>query len=274
MLFKLKQEKLQELLEKLILVDIFMSSVITVTKETKTGKPVLFSIQKEAHGRAFRYVKFNNNFFDEIEPCEETIELDIDRTLSIVKKIKSGTLLTVETEGNKLKITGEYRELDEKGNLKSSRIVSPHISYKEPTEANIIKEMPFTFDDGCPVIGEQKLKIDNKFEVSLEDIKEITEFANTVKTEYYQITSDGEKLSIRVGDLHDFSDFVNYTPRFSIKSGKGFKVILSYALPEVASTLRVSPINCVMKNEAPAWFSENTDEYLLGILIPPYVIKE
>jgi len=273
MKFKLKQEKLQELLEKLIVRDIFPSSIITISKDSKTDEPVLFSIQKEGHGRAFRYLKVNKDFFIEIEECEESIEVDVDRTLNVIKKINPGTELTIETEGNKLVITGEYKELDKDGNVKSKRIVAPHISYKEPNQ-DILREIPFKFDGNYPVIGKDKVKIDNHFLFNLEDMKEITEFAGTVKTEYYQVTMEKDNLTIRVGDLHDFSDFVNYSPRYEMKNGGAFKLILSYAVAEVADTFRISPINCMMTTDTPAWLFEKTNEYLFGVLIPPYVPDE
>ena len=99
MKFKLKQEKFEELLEKLIVKDIFPSCAFSV------NEGVLVSKKKEEHGRAIRWVKFEKSYFEEIDDSVESIEIDVDRTLNFVKNIPAGTTLIVETIGNKLSIS-------------------------------------------------------------------------------------------------------------------------------------------------------------------------
>jgi len=271
--FKLKQEKFQELLEKLIVKDIFPSSTICVDNDSKTGKPVLFSIQKETHGRAVRYLKVNSNFFEEIEEGKDAIEIDVDRTLSIVKLIRPNTLLTIETVDNKLKISGVYEEKDDKGNVTSSRKIAPHITFKTPEEKDIKKKLPFAVEGKTPVVGEGDIPLDVQFEMELDDLKDLPEVASSVKTEYYSFRMKDGKLNLRIGDLHNFSDFWDYEPRIKTKMGNTLEMILTFGLSEVASTCRSNPtINA--HSYAPIWLYEKTDDYLFGILIPTYNPRE
>ena len=248
MKFKLKQEKLLDLLEKLIVKDIFPSTVIS----TKEGK--LFSIQKEEHGRALRFLRVNKNFFDEIDDSTESIELDLDKTISIVKNILPNTVLTFEVKGNKVSITG-------KG-------VNANISYKEPEK--VLTELPFELKDGTPHIGEEKVPLDTHFDIKLPDFKDIAGYAGSLGTEFYKFTFDNDKIAVRIGDLHDFSDYVIFNPSGDIKKDGSLEVFFTYGIPQIAGTFK-KEVSIKTKTNSPGWFYEITDEYILGVLIPPYV---
>jgi len=265
MKFKLKQQKFQELLEKLIVKDIFPSCVFAV----KEGK--LFSNQKEEHGRALRYVSFQKTYFEEIDDSNESIEIDIDRTLNVVKNIPSNTSLVVETVGNKLSISRlildkDGKEIGQKGFTR--------ISYKEP-DGEVKDGMPFEMKDKkIPLVGDAKLPLEIVLNIDLADFKSLSNFASSLKTEFYKFNIKEDKLSVRVGDLHDFSDYDTEYPECEIKKGKSLEVTLSYGLSSVADTFREKHVNIKTNNNAPAWISEKGEGYIIGVLIPPYVESE
>jgi len=260
MKLKLKQEKLQEMLEKLMVKDIFPSATISKAEDT------IFSIQKEEHGRAIRMVRFDKDFFEELEGKPEAIELDIERTLGIVKNILAGTQLIVETKGNKLSI--KKLITDENGKVTGEKGVTM-ISFKEP-EGEVMKELPFEIKDGTPMIGESKLVLDTHLKINLDEFKNISGFAGVLKTEFYKFIIEEKKISVRVGNLHDFSDYHTEYPDGEIKSGDGLEVIFTYGIPQIADTFR-QDVNIKTKTNSPAWIFEKDKGYVLGILIPPYV---
>ena len=97
--------------------------------------------------RIIFYNKFNKSFFDELEGEPESIELDIERTLGIVKNIMSDTPLVVETKGNKLSI--KKFNVDEDGKILGEK-GHTMISYKEP-EGEVMQDLPFEIKDGTPL---------------------------------------------------------------------------------------------------------------------------
>jgi len=264
MKFELKQEKFQELLEKLIVKDIFPSCVFT----TKEGK--LFSVQKEIHGRALRFVKFNKSYFDKIDNATESIEIDIDRTLNIVKNIPAGTPLIVETVGNKLSV--KRLILDKDGKVTGEKGFT-RISFKDP-EGEVKDTLPFKIKNEVPLIGETEVPLDVFLTIKLSSIKDISAFASSLKTEFYRFFVNDGKISVRVGDLHDFSDYHNENLDGKVLKGVSLEVTLSYGIPEIADTFRQEDVIVKTGNNAPAWIYEITDDYTLGILIPPYTESE
>jgi len=251
MKFVLKQEKFQDLLEKLLVKDMFPSTIITV----KEGK--LFSIQKEEHARALRFLNVKSSFFESIDSGTETIELDIEKTLNMVKNILPNTLLTIETKGNKLSIKGKN--------------IDANLSFKEP-ESEILTSLDqanMNITEGVPIVGDSKVKLSTYFSIKLPDFKDLAGFAGSLKTEFYKFTFDTNKIAVRIGDLHDFSDFVVYNPDGAIKDGKDLEVIFTYGIPQIADTFQ-EDINIKTKTGCPGWFYEGTKDYVLGVLIPPY----
>ena len=258
MKFKLKQEKLEVLLEKLMVKDMIPSSIISV-KEDK-----LFSIQRETHARALRFLNINKSYFEEFS-CkkEESIEIDVPTVLGIVKKILPNTVLTVEMKDNKLLISG--------GNIKA------HLTVQEP-EGTVVKAFPFEMEGDMPLIGDDKVPLDIHMSLSVPDLKEITEFGSSLKTEFYKIDivkeNDQNKVEIKVGDVLGLGNVVSYTPSSGkIKNGDKLGVVFSYAVPQIAATFQ-NDVEIKTSSDAPAWFYEETDDYFLGILVPPYTEEE
>lgn len=268
MKFKLKQEKFQELLEKLLLKDIFPSSIIA----TKNG--ILFSIQKEEHGRALRYVKFNKNYFDEIDNSVESIEIDVEKTINVTKKIPPGTPLVIETKGNKLSIKKlivdkDGKVIDEKGYTM--------IAFKEP-QGPINEQIPFEIKESVPYVGEGKVALSTYFTVDLSELKVITDIGNPLKTEFYKFMFEQKELkpnkeiAVRIGGIHDFNDYHVEYPKGEIKTPGDLAVTFTYGIPQIADTFRQKEVNFRTKTDCPGWVYEGSESYLLGVLIPPYVL--
>ena len=277
MKFKLKQEKLENMLEKLVMKDMFPSCIISVKDEK------LFSIQKEEHGRALRFLKFNKSFFDLIEG-EGSVEIDCKKTLDLVKNIMSNTDLTIEKKGNKICISGENANIGKKIEL--------YVSWKDP-EGEIKTSLPFPMEKGVPIIGDSKIALETYFTIDLPDFKDIAQYGSTLKTEFYKFSFEDKKVCVRVGDLHDFSDYARFYPKhrivelveednkevektvaqFGIKTGDDLSVIFTYGMPQVAATFE-NEVQIKSKTSSPAWIYEGTKEYVHGILIPPFVPEE
>lgn len=253
MKFVLKQEKFQDLLEKLIVKDMFPSSIIT----TKDGN--LFSIQKEEHGRALRFLNVKGSFFDEINNTTETIELDVEKALNMIKNILPNTLLTIQTKGEKLSILGKN--------------IDANISYKDPESEVLasLQQANMEMKEGIPIVGDTKTKLDNYFTIKLPDFKDLAGFASSLKTEFYKFGFDKDKIAVRIGDLHKFSDYVIFNPDGKIKKGEDLDVTFTYGIPQISETFGSKEINIKTKTNSPGWFYEGTEEYVLGLMIPPYI---
>lgn len=273
MKFELSREKLEELLEKLYMNGAYSSSVITVKK--KDNDTILTSLQRDAQGRFVRLLKVRSSYFNFIEADDiDTIEFDVAKLLKTVKLIRTGTPLTIETEGNKIKITGFYEDRNSNNEVVGKRKVISHISYREPDPNSYMTELPVTVVDGFPIVGKKKVKLDTKLAIWLPDLKEMVSFASTVDTEFYKFDINNGKLEVRIGDLHDFSDFWEYQPRATVVAGSDLSVIYTFGIKEIASTFRDDNIYVYTSTNSPAWIYEDTDDYTLGVLIPPFIQQE
>lgn len=266
---------MEELMEKLSLVDMFPSVVLAIKKDEKTNKAVMFSIQREASGRALRYLKVNDSFFDEIEvpnAPQEAIEIDAERVLKAVKKIMPGTQLTIEKD-DKLVISGHYQDKDDDGKVTNTRTISHHLTYTEPDEVET--GLPLLFKDGIPHVGKKEVPLDIDVKVNLEDLKSIVELTSVYNTDFYKFDLEkGKPLTVRVGDLRSFSDYCTYQPRFHLKAGEEFSLILTYGIKQVVSILRYDDITMRASSNVPCWVYEKSDDYTLGILFPPHIPSE
>lgn len=277
MKFKLKQEKLENMLEKLLMKDMFPSCIISIKEEK------LFSIQKEEHGRALRFLKFNKLFFDSIEG-EGSVKIDCKKMLGLVKNIMPNTDLTVEVKGNKISIAGE--------NVGTGEKIELNVGWKDPEE-EIKTSLPFPMEKGVPIIGDSKIRLETYFTMDLPNVKDIAQYGSVLGTEFYKFSFENKKVCVRVGDLHDFSDYALFHPKYRIielveednkevektvaefgqKTGDELSVIFTYGMPQVAATFE-NEVHVKSKTNSPAWIYEGTKEYVHGILIPPFVPDE
>lgn len=268
MKFKIKQEKFQELLEKLLLKDVFPSSIIA----TKNG--ILFSIQKEEHGRALRYVKFNKIYFDEIDNSVESIEIDVEKALHVLKNISADTPLIIETKGNKLSI--QRLIVDKDGKVIDIKGITM-LAFKEP-QGPINEQIPFEIKESVPYVGEGKVALSTYFTVDLSELKSMTAFGSSLKTEFYKFmfeqkeTKPNKEIAVRIGGIHDFNDYDTSYPKGEIKTPGDLAVTFTYGLPQIADTFRQKEVNFRTKTDCPGWIYEGNESYLLGVLIPPYVL--
>ena len=254
MKFKLKQEKLETLLEKLMVKDILPSSIIS----TKSDK--LFSVQREEHARALRFLSVNKSYFEEFE-CEkeESIEIDVPTVLAVVKKVLPNTMLTIETKKNKLVISGEN--------------VNIKLTVRDP-EGAVIKKFPFEVDNGVPLIGDDKIPLNVHFSLAISDFKDIADFGRSLKTEFYAFDLKKGKINVKVGDVLGVNDSITFTPPSRhVKSGEALSVIFAYAIQQIADTFQ-NDVEIKTATDSPGWFYEQTTDYTLGILVPPYTDED
>jgi DNA-directed RNA polymerase beta subunit len=254
MKFVLKQEKLNYMLEKLSVGDMFPSCVLS----TKDGK--VFSIQREESGRSLRMARFNENFFEEIDKNGiESIEIDVKKYLATVKRIPPGMILTVETKGNKVSISGSYKD---------GRPETSLLTYRTP-EGEVMSKLTFEIENGIPLVGKEKIPLDTSIEINIADFKEISERSSAIKTEFYKFTIENNMLLVRVGDLHDTSDSTTFGPKSTIRKGEELETIFTYGIPEISKTFD-STVFINTRTKSPAWFYESSKEHILGVFIPPY----
>ncbi len=252
MKFVVKQEKLEDMLEKLMVKDVLPKSVLVAKGKT------IQSVQKEEHARAFRLLKLNENYFESIDEVEEeAIEFDVKKVIGIVKTIPANMNITWETKGNKIELSAENRRFG--------------IAIVEPEEVE--KKLPFTLGkDNAPTWDDESL--DTKLTVKTSDFKELSQYASSLTTEFYKVTLKDKKLSVRVGDIHEFDEYaILDITDVEIEKGKELDVIFTYALPQIADTFR-EEATIWAKTGMPAWFYEKTDEHFLGVLVPPYAEDE
>ena len=258
MKFVIKQEKLTFMLDKLLVGDMFPSSVMT----TRDG--TLFSIQREERGRSLRMLKLQEKFFESIDKeSNESIEIDTNKFLKTVKRLPPGMVLTCETKGNKLSILGHFKD---------GRETNPQLTIKQP-EGEILSKLPFTLDKEKNPVVKNTEGIDYPLDVhillNIPDFKEISDNASAIKTEFYSFNLIEKKLHINVGDVNATSDNWTFQPSAEIKSGEDLNVIFTYGIPQISSTFGKN-VSIHTATDSPGWFFEQSGEHALGVFIPPY----
>jgi len=261
MKIKLKQEKLVKMLEKLMVDNMFPSCIITIKDKN------LFSIQREEHGRALRFVKFKEKYFDEISDSNDTIHINAEKFLNIIKKIPATTVLTLEKVKDKIHIKGEY----------DGRKVEPKLTFIEPEEViEKLEDAHVQMKEGIPNVGkpdQEKTALDIHLSVKLADFKDIVDYASALDTEFYNFKFTDGKVEVDVGDLYDNSDTIEFYPKGKKVKGDSLDTVFTYGIPQISKTFD-QDVNIKTKSNCPGWVYEGTDEYVLGVLLPPYEESE
>jgi len=261
MKIKLKQENLINMLEKLMVDNMFPSCIITIKDKT------IFSIQREEHGRALRFAKFKEKYFDFISDENETIHINAEKFLNIIKKIPATTEINLIKEKDKIVIKGEY----------DGRKVEPRLSYLEPEDViEKLEDVNLQMKDGILHFGkkdQEKIALDTKLSIEMQDIKDIVDYASAIDTEFYKFSLKDNIIKVNVGDLYGNSDVIEFYPKGKVIKGNILETVFTYGIPQVSKTFG-KEINIHTKSNCPAWIYENTDEYVLGVFIPPYTQEE
>jgi len=254
MKFVIKQEKLEYMLEKLLVKDMVPSSVISV----KDGK--MFSIQKEEKGRSLRFLKLQKEFFEEIdEKANESIQLDIAKFLKNVKLFPPKEKLECEVIGSVMSIKGEVR--------------NPKLTIESP-RSEVMTKLPFNIEGNIPTVTDDQgaeIKLDVKVTVDVAEFREIIRGAEAIGTEFYEFTDKDGKFLTVVGDLNS-NEKDEFFPK-SILKGKDFKAVYTYGMQQIGATFD-KEVNINMANNAPAWVYETSKEHLLGVFIPPFMQED
>jgi len=261
MKIKIKQENLVKMLEKLMVDNMFPSCIITIKDK------VLFSIQREEHGRALRFAKFKETYFESISNETETIHINAEKFLNIIKKIPATTDLTLEKVDDKIVIQGEF----------NGRKIKPKLSYIEPEEViDKLEDANVEMKEGVPHVGkpdQEKVALDCHLSIKLEDFKDIVDYASALDTEFYNFTFDKNNIVVNVGDLYSNSDTVEFYPKGKKVKGDALETVFTYGIPQISKTFD-HDINIKTKSNCPGWVYEGTKDYVLGILVPPYEESE
>lgn len=241
------------MLEKLTVKDMFPNSILSIKNDIQ---PKVYSIQKQDDGKALRFLKFNSSFFDRVQ-CEkdESVVLEIKKIHKMIKTIPSTATLNIKTEDGKVKIFGEG--------------INFVLNYNYP-EVGVLTNLPFSFENGYPVVSEHNIKLDVCFKIKLQDFKEIADYSSTLKTNIYKFTITKKEFMARVGDLHEFSDFITLSPKIDLLNGENLEAMFAYGLKEISKTFDNDVTICTQTNAA-GWFYEVGKEHVLGILIPPCI---
>jgi len=246
--FELSQKKFQYMLEKLIVYDSFPNSVISI----KNNK--LFSIQKDEKKNIIRFVKFSSSFFDSLSGEGEAISIEIKKVHSMIKSIPSTEKVKVKVEGSNMIVSGG--------------VVSFSTKFSFP-EIDFMESLPFGFIGPCPVIGKEKVILDVSFVIKLNDFKEMAAYASKLKTDKYCFCVDDGNFSVRLGEMHSFTDNVVLSPEVKIEDGKDLEVIFGFGLKQMSKTFD-NDITIYTKSNSPAWFYEVGKEHVFAMLIAPY----
>jgi len=267
--FKIKQEKLQEMLEKMILKDVCPSGIFCFKNDS------LFSIQKDSHSRALRFLKCNKDYFESfsVEENEEPFEIaDMNQCLDLVKKHEPGKTITCYVKDSKFYF--KSTKGDEKQGLYYK---TSSVPIQDPE--NVIDKLPLDFDDdGRPFLsaGEDKsVLLDKWFTVELADFRLHVESATPLKTEFYTFLFEDKKVRSRVGDLKISTAGDNVEDlRATIHSGENLEVIFTFGIRQLAQSFTKSKFGVRTNTHSPGWFYEGDKTYKYGVLIPPYTEEQ
>jgi len=262
MKFVITKGKLENMLEMLMVKDILPKCILNAKGKTIT------SLQKDEHNRLARLLKLKESFFNSIDEVkeEEVIEFDAKKVINIIKNIPSN-IITWKTDKNKIIISSENREYG--------------IGIIEPE--NVEKDLPFKIVEGVPTFSD--IPLDTKLKVKISDMRDISQNANTLSTEFIRFKAVDKKLIVRIGDVHDFDDYCAIDMVDAKIEDKGkLDAVFTYGVPQISATFRGDVddvkdvkdacMNMRMKDDYPAWFYEKTNDHYLGVLVAPYIEEE
>lgn len=257
-ILKLKAEKLLFLLKKLMVLSPKGKDIMFPSPIFHIQKGTLYSVEKEEHNRALRLIRVSNSFFDKIQG-DRTIKINGEKIYNFIKKIKEDEEILIETQGDRILLHCKtIKTLNYKlENLPNNVLISP-------------KEANLEFKDGFPLIGTDKIQLDVHFIIKSSEIRKLKIAGEMMKSEFYTFLLNNKKLFVRIGNLHESSDYAIQEPKCEILSGNQLEVTLTYGIDHIVYTFDRDVV-IKTKSNAPAIFSEKTDDYDFNLLIPPYV---
>jgi len=233
----------------------FRESVVISVKENK-----VFSIQKEEHGRALRFLKFNESFFTDISGEKQGIKFQIGKMYNILNgDVKDDDIVNFKIRGNAIIVRHNGNTF--------------RFGWSDPDE-EVKTCLPFPIKNGIPVIGDSKIKLSTHFTTIVSDLKTISKYMNKFGTEFYKFSFKRGNVISRVGDLHDFSDYVEVNAGNDIIQGDLKRVIFTFGLSDIANTFEQDAVHMYTTDDSPIWIFEGNGEYQHGILLPPFIPEE
>ena len=252
MYIKLQQHKLLDVLEKLSLDGLFTLSTVSIQKGSSGA--YLVSTQKLPSSQAIRYVKFNNQWFEDIKAGDKGISFDISRLISIIKNIGSEEMVEISLKKDKINVVA--------GNINAS------LTYREPEAVH--KTCPVKDKDDIKIYGRKQTPLDTKLMLPIDELKECVASAKAISTEFFRFETLEEKLAIRVGNLSNVEDYITIDTKAKVV-GKEVNSVYTIGIKEISKTFSTKNITVFLASDKPAWFYEKDANYEIGVLLAPFV---
>ena len=253
MKLEIEKEKLNEMLQYLIVADLYEFPELTVD-----GEGFIQSIQETSDHSVFRYVKFSPSYFKDIEKKEETIKIDGKKLEKIIANEDPKSSIKIETKDGRLFVFGDRTKAD--------------LNLVEVDETKIRKSLPFSIKDGVPYFKKKTTPLDTWMSLDLSSFKSICDYAKILETEFFKFLVDEKnKVTIKVGDLEGYAETIEYEPKAEIKEKNSeiVDVVLTRGIKELSDTFK-NNIGVRMKTGFPAWFFEGEKTYKFGVLVAPH----
>jgi len=259
MKFEVENKKLQDLLNYLKVDTLFPTCVIS----TKNQK--LYSSQTEAYGYAFRFALFDKEYFESINKDQDSVKIDVEKTLKIIKNIDPDEKLTIQypspSDKNKINIKGKTDDIN--------------INTQTIEEGEAKEGLIFKMEKGIPILKadtDNPVKLDNVIKMNIESFKAVANRATALGTEFFSFNVDKKKkFTIRIGDLHSVSDSDTYKPKeFDVDVKEEVESVYTKGVNEAAKTFTADNVVINIKTNCPCWITSTDDTYRLGMLLPPY----
>jgi DNA-binding PadR family transcriptional regulator len=245
--FSITRQHLYQLLKKLNVEGMFKETAIIVKDN------LLTSVQREPLGNLIRFIEVKPSYFNELSG-DGILILPLTDLISLVRRLPNDELVGFEIFGNHLKIfTSRYPEIN--------------ILCKNPDD--FLGQFLFSIPEDMSLFNQTKNLSDVHFKAEPTIIKDILEHARIFEEEYVTFGLFDGRFSIRVGGFHN----MEFTPTVDLIKGDELCVTFNNINNGFKKLKNVFDSDIIIKTAtgAPTIFSEKTEDFDFGILIPPYV---
>ena len=256
---KIEQQKLDKILEMLMLDKIFPHCPLEVRLD-KDKNPSVISYQEVEGHAIFRYARFMKDYFKYLKPEAGTIHINARKLHKIISREEPEAVVHIFTESVLLMIQTDRLDFE--------------LHLVEDSSGALTK-LPFSIGKDGQVIFESAGPLENKITMSLNSFKNIVDYGKVLDTDIYQFTiNDKQEVRVRVGDLETNAERLIYNPNSQVrKYTSPVKTNVSLAMTAMANTF-TSDITVQLKTNSPTFFAEQSHTHRYGVLIAPYIEPE